>query len=101
VRADELFSRHNQIAILRICVRSNTFEHVQMPSESSRPKSSRHSRPHRIAIVEALHGGELPAGKLMERLQVEQANLSQHLSVLRATGARESEGREPGVLRRA
>jgi ArsR family transcriptional regulator len=42
------------------------------------------AHPTRIAIVEALHDGELPAGKLMELLQVEQANLSQHLGVLRA-----------------
>jgi ArsR family transcriptional regulator len=42
------------------------------------------AHPTRIAIIEALRDGELPAGKLMERLQVEQANLSQHLAVLRA-----------------
>jgi ArsR family transcriptional regulator len=42
------------------------------------------AHPTRIAIVEALRDTELPAGKLMELLQVEQANLSQHLSVLRA-----------------
>jgi DNA-binding transcriptional ArsR family regulator len=42
------------------------------------------AHPTRIAIVEALHDGELPAGKLMEVLQIEQANLSQHLAVLRA-----------------
>jgi DNA-binding transcriptional ArsR family regulator len=42
------------------------------------------AHPTRVAIVEALHDGELPAGKLVELLQVEQANLSQHLAVLRA-----------------
>jgi ArsR family transcriptional regulator len=42
------------------------------------------AHPTRIAIVEALHDGELPAGKLIERLQIEQANLSQHLGVLRS-----------------
>lgn len=42
------------------------------------------AHPTRIAIIEALRDGELPAGQLQERLQVEQANLSQHLSVLRA-----------------
>jgi DNA-binding transcriptional ArsR family regulator len=41
------------------------------------------AHPTRIAIVEALRDGELPAGTLMERLQVEQPNLSQHLAVLR------------------
>jgi ArsR family transcriptional regulator len=42
------------------------------------------AHPTRIAIVEALRDGELSAGTLVERLQVEQANLSQHLAVLRA-----------------
>ena len=41
------------------------------------------AHPTRIAIVEALHDGELSAGALMARLQLEQANLSQHLAVLR------------------
>ena len=43
------------------------------------------AHPTRIAIVEALREGELPAGKLLEMLDVEQANLSQHLAVLRAS----------------
>ena len=42
------------------------------------------AHPTRIAIVEALRDGELSAGKLLDLLQVEQANLSQHLAVLRA-----------------
>jgi ArsR family transcriptional regulator len=42
------------------------------------------AHPTRIAILEALRQGEVTAGKLMEQLHVEQANLSQHLSVLRA-----------------
>jgi ArsR family transcriptional regulator len=42
------------------------------------------AHPTRIAIVEALREGEVSAGSLIERLQVEQANLSQHLAVLRA-----------------
>jgi DNA-binding transcriptional ArsR family regulator len=40
--------------------------------------------PTRIAIVEALREGELPAGQLIEKLQLEQANASQHLAVLRS-----------------
>ena len=39
--------------------------------------------PTRIAIIEALRDGELPAGAIIERLGLEQANASQHLSVLR------------------
>ena len=41
------------------------------------------AHPTRIAIVEHLRHGELSAGALIERLGVEQANASQHLSVLR------------------
>jgi ArsR family transcriptional regulator len=42
------------------------------------------AHPTRIALVEALADGELPAGKLIEQLGLEQANASQHLAVLRA-----------------
>ena len=41
------------------------------------------SHPTRIAIVELLRNGELSAGTIQERLGVEQANLSQHLTILR------------------
>ena len=42
------------------------------------------AHPTRIAILELLSAGELPAGALIEKLGMEQANVSQHLSVLRA-----------------
>ncbi len=42
------------------------------------------AHPTRIAMVEALRDGELSAGALVTQLGVEQANLSQHLAVLRA-----------------
>jgi ArsR family transcriptional regulator len=42
------------------------------------------AHPTRIAIVEALRDGEVSAGTLLTHLHVEAANLSQHLSVLRA-----------------
>jgi ArsR family transcriptional regulator len=42
------------------------------------------AHPTRIAIIEQLREGELSAGALIERLGVEQANASQHLSILRA-----------------
>jgi DNA-binding transcriptional ArsR family regulator len=42
------------------------------------------AHPTRIAIVEALQDGEMSAGALVAHLRVEQANLSQHLAVLRA-----------------
>lgn len=38
----------------------------------------------RIAIVETLRDGELSAGQLIEKLELEQANASQHLAILRA-----------------
>ena len=41
------------------------------------------AHPTRIAIVEALRDGEVSAGGLLTQLSVEQANLSQHLAVLR------------------
>ncbi|HEX6496009.1 MAG TPA: metalloregulator ArsR/SmtB family transcription factor [Acidobacteriaceae bacterium] len=42
------------------------------------------AHPTRIAIIELLAHGELSAGELMKKLGVEQANVSQHLAVLRA-----------------
>jgi DNA-binding transcriptional ArsR family regulator len=42
------------------------------------------AHPTRIAIVEALRAGEVSAGTLLTQLNIEQANLSQHLAVLRA-----------------
>jgi ArsR family transcriptional regulator len=42
------------------------------------------AHPTRIALVEALQGGELPAGALIAQLGLEQANASQHLAILRA-----------------
>src|SRR5437660_9124360 len=42
------------------------------------------AHPTRIAMIEVLRDGELPAGAIIERLGLEQANASQHLSILRA-----------------
>jgi DNA-binding transcriptional ArsR family regulator len=42
------------------------------------------AHPTRIAILEYLGDGELSAGALIEKLAMEQANVSQHLAVLRA-----------------
>jgi DNA-binding transcriptional ArsR family regulator len=42
------------------------------------------AHPTRIAILELLEQGELSAGALIERLGMEQANVSQHLGVLRS-----------------
>jgi DNA-binding transcriptional ArsR family regulator len=42
------------------------------------------AHPTRIAVLDELRAGELSAGQLAERLQLEPPNLSQHLAVLRA-----------------
>jgi DNA-binding transcriptional ArsR family regulator len=42
------------------------------------------AHPTRIAILELLSDGECSAGVLIEKLGMEQANVSQHLGVLRA-----------------
>ena|SRR2546422_138386 len=42
------------------------------------------AHPCRIAIVEVVKEGELSVGAIQERVGVEQANLSQHLAVLRS-----------------
>src|ERR1039458_3271740 len=42
------------------------------------------SHPTRIAILEVLRGQELSARAIQEKLGVEQANLSQHLAILRS-----------------
>jgi ArsR family transcriptional regulator len=42
------------------------------------------AHPTRVAIVEMLREGEMPAGAIQERLGAEQANVSQHLAILRS-----------------
>jgi DNA-binding transcriptional ArsR family regulator len=42
------------------------------------------SNPTRIAILDVLRDNEMAAGAIQERLGVEQANLSQHLAILRS-----------------
>jgi len=42
------------------------------------------AHPTRIAILEVLRDGEISAGAIQEKLGVEQANLSQHLAILRS-----------------
>ena len=41
------------------------------------------AHPTRIHVIETLRNGELSVGAILEQVQVEPANLSQHLSVLR------------------
>ncbi len=42
------------------------------------------AHPTRIAILEVLRGGELSTRAIQEKLGLEQANLSQHLAILRS-----------------
>src|SRR5579863_10484844 len=42
------------------------------------------AHPTRIAILDLLRDGELTVGSFVERLGLEQANLSQHLAILRS-----------------
>ncbi|HSW51566.1 MAG TPA: helix-turn-helix domain-containing protein [Bryobacteraceae bacterium] len=51
------------------------------------PANQELAYPTRIAILELLRDGELSAGAMQERLGIEQANLSQHLTVLRSREA--------------
>lgn len=44
------------------------------------------SHPTRIHIVETLRDGPLPVSEILKNVPVEPANLSQHLSLLRAKG---------------
>lgn len=44
------------------------------------------AHPTRVAIAEILREGEHSAGSILDRLDLEQANVSQHLAVLRAKG---------------
>jgi DNA-binding transcriptional ArsR family regulator len=62
------------------------WEHI-MPDSLRRFKANIFqalAHPTRIAIIELLEDGELSAGELIEKLGMEQANISQHLAVLRA-----------------
>jgi DNA-binding transcriptional ArsR family regulator len=70
---------------LRICEFSNIL--TEMPDSLRQFKAElfqalAHST--RIAILDLLREGELTAGTFSDRLGLEQANLSQHLAVLRA-----------------
>jgi ArsR family transcriptional regulator len=64
---------------------SNGREHA-MPDSLRRFKADIFqalAHPTRIAIIELFGSGELSAGELMGKLGMEQANISQHLGVLR------------------
>ena len=70
---------------LRICNKSNILMMMQsMLREYKASIFHALAHPTRIAIVEALRDGEISARAIQERLGVEQANLSQHLAILRS-----------------
>ena len=60
------------------------------------------AHPTRIAIIELLEDGELSAGELIGKLGMEQANISQHLAVLRSKqSGGEPQSGESGLLCRS
>lgn len=70
---------------MRLLVYTNSKE-IRMPDSLRRFKANIFqalAHPTRIAIIELLESGELSAGDLIERLGIEQANVSQHLAILR------------------
>lgn len=70
---------------LRIFVTSNILKTVQNLLRSYKANVFQAlAHPTRIAIIETLRDGELSAGAIQERLAIEQANLSQHLAILRS-----------------
>src|SRR5271165_4135236 len=73
------------MANLRIFVQSNIMGLMQnMLQEYKASVFQALAHPTRIAILEVLREGEMPAGAIQERLGVEQANVSQHLAILRS-----------------
>jgi DNA-binding transcriptional ArsR family regulator len=74
------------IMYIRISEYSNLRGHL-LPDSIRRLKASIFQalgHPTRIAILELLDRGEVSAGALIKELGMEQANVSQHLAVLRA-----------------
>ncbi len=44
------------------------------------------SHPKRLEVIDCLRDGELPVSKLVEATNISQANLSQHLAIMREKG---------------
>jgi len=71
--------------MLRIFERSNTLHSMQEKLRTYKANIFRAlSHPTRIAILELLRDRELSARAIQEKLGLEQANLSQHLAILRS-----------------
>ena len=71
--------------LLRIFEKSNIFYSMQEALRTYKASVFRAlSHPTRIAILEVLRDRELSARAIQEKLGVEQANLSQHLAILRS-----------------
>jgi DNA-binding transcriptional ArsR family regulator len=70
---------------LTICLQSNILILMQKLLRSYKASVFQAlGHPTRIDIVEMLREGELSAGVLQDRLGIEQANVSQHLAILRS-----------------
>lgn len=73
------------LSLLRIFERSNILHGMQEALRTYKASIFRAlSHPTRIAILEVLRDRELSARTIQEKLGVEQANLSQHLAILRS-----------------
>jgi DNA-binding transcriptional ArsR family regulator len=70
------------VAKIRECEYSNIMPNQLRAYKASVFQALAH--PTRIAIVEILRDGEMSAGAMQARLGIEQANLSQHLAILRS-----------------
>jgi DNA-binding transcriptional ArsR family regulator len=72
------------MAIDRAEVRNGRLPAVMLEQLAERFKAL--AEPNRLAILSALHGGELSVGELVEETGLGQANVSKHLDVLRRYG---------------
>jgi DNA-binding transcriptional ArsR family regulator len=68
---------------LRISASSNILRNVQNVRRLKAEIFQALGHPTRLAILETLQDGELTVNALLSRLGMEQANLSQHLAILR------------------
>jgi DNA-binding transcriptional ArsR family regulator len=72
----------HELANIRLLEYSNSVQNLLREYKASVFQALAH--PTRVAIVEVLAEGEASAGSIQEQLGVEQANISQHLAILRS-----------------
>jgi DNA-binding transcriptional ArsR family regulator len=82
VMAEKCFRHHRSLANIRESEYANDMQDTLRAYKASVFQALAH--PTRIAIIEVLRSGELSTRAIQERLGIEQANLSQHLAILRS-----------------